>query len=237
MLLLLSGALVAGVLTTLAPCVLPLLPVIVGGSATGHRLRPYVMTASLAISVAAFTLALKAFSQLLLIPTAVWAAISGGLLIVLGLVGMFPALWDRGSGAISDAAGQGMRAARRRDGLAGDVLAGAALGPVFSACSPLYGYVVVTVLPAEPLFGVALLGTYLVGLCGTLLAIALVGRRLIARLGWAADSQGWLRRSLGLVFVMVGIAVVLGWDRSFQAWLLEWADWDLWTADRWFLPR
>ena len=72
--LLLLGALVAGVLTTLAPCVLPLLPVIVGGSldesSKRARRRAYVITASLGASVVVFTLALKASTALIGIPTA-----------------------------------------------------------------------------------------------------------------------------------------------------------------------
>ena len=76
----------AGVLTVLAPCVLPLLPVIVGGTAARTAgesagsdrtwLRPLVIAASLAVSVVAFTLLLKASSALLGIPAWVWQSIS-----------------------------------------------------------------------------------------------------------------------------------------------------------------
>ena len=55
--LLFLGAVVAGVLTTLAPCVLPMLPVIVGGSlgpsSAQARRRAYVITASLGLSIVA----------------------------------------------------------------------------------------------------------------------------------------------------------------------------------------
>ncbi len=91
---LLLGALVAGVLTTLAPCVLPLLPVIVGGAvpAPGEAKpwrRALVVTAALGASVVVFTLLLKATTALLSIPATVWATISGGLLILLGLTAAF----------------------------------------------------------------------------------------------------------------------------------------------------
>jgi len=52
----------AGVLTILAPCVLPVLPVIIGGSLSttkGEKYRPYVIAASLAASIIGFTLLLK----------------------------------------------------------------------------------------------------------------------------------------------------------------------------------
>ena len=94
--LLFLGAVVAGVLTTLAPCVLPMLPVIVGGSlgpsSAQARRRAYVITASLGLSIVLFTLILKATTALIGIPSDVWQWISGGILIVLGLVSLFPGI-------------------------------------------------------------------------------------------------------------------------------------------------
>ncbi len=102
MLTLTLGALVAGVLTTLAPCVLPLLPVIVGGSVAptetpvvlGDRQRALVIAGSPALSVMLFTLALRASTALIDIPPQTWAVISGSLLFVLVglavLTGTFP---------------------------------------------------------------------------------------------------------------------------------------------------
>ena len=98
------GALLAGVLTTLAPCVLPLLPVVVGGSVVGvpgatgpsrDVRRALVITAGLVGSVLAFTLLLRASTVLLGVDPAVWRWVSGGLLVVLGLVMALPSVWDR----------------------------------------------------------------------------------------------------------------------------------------------
>jgi cytochrome c biogenesis protein CcdA len=94
MIFLTFGALVAGVLTTLAPCVLPLLPVIVcgslGPSTAVNRKRIYLLTLSLGFSVLMFTLLLKATTALIDIPTSVWQWISGIILIALGIVTIFP---------------------------------------------------------------------------------------------------------------------------------------------------
>lgn len=256
---LLLGALAAGVLTTLAPCVLPLLPVIVGGSvvppsaaepttaggvAVASRVRApsrraLIIVTSLGVSVVAFTLLLKASTSLLGVPPQVWQYVSGGILVALGLAGLFPAQWDRVSAALrlQGRSTQRLAQADARGGDLGAVLTGAALGPVFSSCSPLYAYVVVTVLPASLGEGVVLLGAYVVGLCATLLAIALLGQRLVRRLGWAADPHGWFRRGLGLVFLLVGVGVMLGWDRALQTWLIENSPWQPWNLDSGFLPE
>jgi cytochrome c biogenesis protein CcdA len=261
----LFGALVAGALTTLAPCVLPLLPVIVGGAAASdldtshgstspggtpkrlrglqswaarHR-RALVITASLGASITLFTLVLKATTALLTIDPRTWSILSGVILVLLGIVGAFPDLWERLAATLSlqGRSDARLRAARARGGLTGDILTGAALGPVFSSCSPLYAYVVVTVLPARFGYGLTLLAAYVLGLCATLLAIALLGRRLIARLGWAADPHGRFRRILGLIFIVVGVGIALGWDRSLQTWILEHSPITPWELDSGFIPQ
>jgi cytochrome c biogenesis protein CcdA len=244
----LLGAVVAGALTTLAPCVLPLLPVIVGGSVVGPGGQPsarspfrraLVITAALAASITVFTLALKATTAFIGISPRVWSIVSGGILIVLGIVSAFPDVWERLSSRLSLQSRSGTRlsAARRRSGLTGEVLTGAALGPIFSSCSPLYAYVVVTVLPASFGYGLVLLLAYVAGLSATLLAIALAGQRLVRRLGWLADSHGWVRRGLGVVFIVVGISVAFGWDRVFQAWVLEHSPIAPWNLDSGFIPQ
>jgi cytochrome c-type biogenesis protein len=241
--LLLLGALVAGILTTLAPCVLPLLPVIVGGSldqsSKRSRRRAYLITASLGASVVLFTLALKASTALIGIPTSVWQWISGSILIVLGLFSAFPSLWEYVSMRLSlqQRSAERLAAARQREGTAGAVLTGAALGPVFTSCSPLYGYVIVTVLPASFGQGIALLIAYVIGLCGTLLAIALIGQRFIGAARWAADPHGWFRRGLGWIFIVIGIAVIAGWDKDLQTWVIENSPIRPWELDSEFIPQ
>ena len=217
------GALLAGVLTTLAPCVLPLLPVIVGGSLTGGRRRAVLVTVALGASVTVFTLALKATTALIGVPPLLWRSLSGALLVLLGLAGLFPTLWEHLAARLSLQARTttALASSRRREGTLGALATGAALGPVFSSCSPLYGYVVITVLPARFGYGLVLLAAYVLGLCATLLAIALAGRRLVRRLGWAADAGSPLRRILGLVFIVVGVVVLAGWDRAAQTWILD----------------
>lgn len=241
MLLAVLGAVVAGALTTLAPCSLSLLPVIVGGSVqgaapgrSGDLRRAIVVTGALGVSVFAFTLLLKASTALIGISPSLWQAISGGILIALGVVALVPELWDRISVAtgLERRTAQGLDSAARRTGSAGALLTGLALGPVFTSCSPLYAYVVVTVLPSAPTRGLVLLIGYVIGLTGLLLAIALLGQRLVRRLRWAADPHSVLRRVLGALFVVVGVLILTGLMQDLEAWLLVHSPvqpWDLWS--------
>lgn len=79
----LAGALIAGILTTLAPCVLPLLPVIVGGTLAGgpnRRVlsRALIVTTSLGVSVFVFTLLLRASTVLIGLDPRTWASFAAG---------------------------------------------------------------------------------------------------------------------------------------------------------------
>ncbi|MDO5083410.1 cytochrome c biogenesis protein DipZ [Arachnia propionica] len=217
-------SLLAGVLTVLAPCVLPFLPVIVGGSlGHGSRRRPYLIAGSLVVSLLLFTLLLKASTAFLNIDPKVWAIGSGSLVVLLGLVMLFPGVWARIAAAVKlDNAHQLLDKARgHRSETLGAVLTGAALGPVFSSCSPTYAWVIATVLPASPSVGMFYLGVYCIGMAGALLAISLLGRRLIDRLGWAANPRGWFQRVVAVLFIIVGVFVATGWDKQFQAWAVD----------------
>ncbi|GAA1507200.1 cytochrome c biogenesis CcdA family protein [Agromyces terreus] len=231
-------ALAAGVLTVAAPCVLPLLPVVVGGSmvrgaadgagatdATRRRARWrfLVSAGSLALSVVAFTLLLKATTALLGIPPQVWQIVAGGIVLLLGVDLLFPSLWDRLSTRLGLQARSGHALDRSvaRQSFGGDILTGAALGPVFSSCSPTYALIVAAVLPVSFVEGLGYIVAYAVGLAGMLLLIALLGRGLVRRLGWLANPNGWFRRTIGVVFVLVGVMVITGLDKRFQAWVLE----------------
>ncbi|MDE2079044.1 MAG: cytochrome c biogenesis protein DipZ [Patescibacteria group bacterium] len=207
-------AFLAGVLTVLSPCVLPLLPVIVGGSLAGGRSvrRALTVTTSLGISVFAFTFLLKVSTLFIMVPEEAWNWLSGGILFVVGMVFLFPRLWDFVPGAAqanrdsSKLASSGFR----RQSFWGDVIVGAALGPVFSTCSPTYFIVLASVLPVSLAAGIADIIAYILGLCIFLFIIAVAGQRLLEALNVAANPDGWLRRGLGVLFIVLAALIVTG---------------------------
>jgi cytochrome c-type biogenesis protein len=135
-------ALLAGLLTVLSPCVLPLLPVIVGGSLAGGSSirRALTVTISLGISVFLFTILLKVSTAFITVPAWFWSTFSGVLIIVVGLVMLFPKVWDAlpFAAKMNARSNKAMSAGFMKQSFWGDVLVGAALGPVFSTCSPTY---------------------------------------------------------------------------------------------------
>lgn len=211
----------AGVLTVIAPCILPLLPVIVGGSLTGEASlrRAAVIVASLGVSVFAFTLALKATTAFIAIPALFWQLLSGVLLIIFGAVTLVPSLWDRipGVQALYRGSNKLLGSGFQKGNLWGDIVMGAALGPVFSSCSPTYFVILAAVLPANLGAGIAYLISYVLGMCLFLLLIAYLGQRVALKLDVVADAGGWFRRILGIIFILVGVAVIFGLDKRLEA--------------------
>ena len=228
MLLLLTSFL-AGVLTVFAPCVLILLPVIVGSSMISDanqkldRKKPYIISISLGISVLLFTLILKASTALIGIDPQVWKSVSGFIVIILGVSLLFPLLWARMSATIGleNRSSQLLGRASKKSGVLGYILTGAALGPVFSACSPIYALILATILPVNIALGLVYMALYATGLSVTLLIIALAGRRLTKKLNWAVTPNGWFRRILAILLILVGIFVTTGFDKKIQTWALE----------------
>ena len=215
---------IAGILTVLAPCVLPLLPVIVGGSlTTGSHRRAYTICLALGASVIVFTLLLKASTVFINIPQSFWEWFSGGILILFGIVMIFPRLWDNLGfvNLMNRSSNKALATGYQKNSIWGDMVMGAALGPVFSSCSPTYFVILATVLPASFGMGFLDLLVYAIGLSGFLFIIALAGQKLVDKLGVAINPEGWFRKGIGILFVVVGFGVLTGVEANLEAWLLN----------------
>lgn len=233
---------VAGLLTVLAPCILPLLPVIVGGSlgATGGKVsmrRALVVTLSLGASVIVFTLLLKASTLLIDIPESFWKWLSGGIILAFGVITLFPRLWEgvSAAGVLNRKSNALLSSNFMKQSVWGDIVVGAALGPVFSTCSPTYFIVLASVLPVNPIIGMGYLLAYTLGLCLSLLVIAFVGQKLMAHLGVAANPDGLFKRTLGVVFIVVGLAVLTGYDKKLEAFLVSDIVYDITKVEQYLL--
>ncbi len=216
-------SLFAGALTVLAPCILPLLPAVLGGSAAdakshGKALR---IVAFLGLSVFAFTFLLKASTALIGVPESFWKLFAAAIVGALGLSMIFPKVWAKIALKIPGLRGGGNRLLatgyKNRASWWGDAAVGLALGPIFTTCSPTYFLVLATVLPNSFAQGALYIGAYVLGLSLALLAIAVLGQRLVARLGGAANPDGLFKRSLGALLIFSALAIATGYDKKIEA--------------------
>lgn len=221
---------VAGILTVLAPCILPLLPVIIGGSSLQQDeprklslKKPLVIITSLVLSIVLFSLLLKATTALLGIPTFIWAIISGGIVLLFGINLLFPVLWEKFMVAtgLATLTSRLMGSSQGKTGIKKDILLGAALGPIFNSCSPTYALIIAVILPVSFAEGVGYLIAYSIGLGLILFLISIFGRLLVNKMKWMSNPRGIFQKVIGIIFVLVGLFVILGIDKQVQTYVLE----------------
>ncbi len=219
-------SILAGILTVLAPCILPLLPVVVGSSEPGARRisrRALRVIGSLIVSVIVFTLLLKATTLFIEIPSYAWAWFSGTVLVLLGITMVFPELWARVPFVqkIAQSGNKTLGSGYTRGDTVGDLLMGFALGPVFSTCSPTYLFIIATVLPASFLVGLVYLLGFALGLAISLLLIAYFGQRIIEVVLKRMNTTHNMKRIFGALIIIVGIAIATGLDKKFESKILD----------------
>ncbi len=221
---------VAGVLTILAPCTLPLLPLMVGSSiagggesATTNKKKAVTIAASLGISIILFTFILKVSTAFIAIPPETWSIISGTIIIIFGLVTVFPTIWEKIPyvSKLSIGSNKILGSGYQKKSFWGDVIIGASLGPVFSTCSPTYFVILATVLPQSLLAGLVDLIAYAVGLSGMVLLIAFLGQKIVNKLGVLSDPNGIFKKILGLIFLVLGVGIIFGIDKVVETKLLN----------------
>ncbi len=217
---------IAGVLTVLAPCVLPLLPVILAGSVseTKNRRRPFIIIASLSLSVLAFTLLLKGSTALIGASPIFWNYVSAVILAAFGLTLLFPIAWAR---LVLKIPGHNKpdrwisKGYGKESSVWSDIIVGAALGPVFTTCSPTFFVILATVLPQSFAMGIIDLLAYILGLALVLLLVAGIGQRIIDRLEWATNPTGWFKRVLGALFIILAVLIAFGADKKIETAILN----------------
>lgn len=218
---------VAGFLTVLAPCVLPILPIIVGGTAANleEKNRRYLLiTLGLVSSIGLFSILLRATTLFIQIETAVWQLISGLIILIFGIFTLFPSLWTSietklGLGELSGNLLTKSGSVKRKN--LGSFVLGAALGPVFTTCSPTYALIVAVLLPQDIFTGTINLIAYLVGVFIVFSLIAYGSQKLLARLKNLSAPNSKFKKVLGIIFILLGLAIIFGIDKQIEIFLLD----------------
>jgi cytochrome c-type biogenesis protein len=215
-------ALAAGGLSTLNPCVFPLLPLVVGGSLQANRAGPLFMGLGMVTSFALMGLLLGVAGPALGIDGQSVRFVGGWLLLLLGAVMLVPALNERFTRLMTPLASgaDGLSSRISATSLAGSFLLGGLLGLVWSPCSGPLLISAITLVASE---GGALRGTMILGAFGLGAAIPLIAAAYASRAGFVR-MRGWvlghitaLKTGFGVLLVFLGVAILLGWDKRLEA--------------------
>lgn len=217
---------VAGSLTTLNPCVFPLLPLVLGGAVQENRLAPVAMGAGMVVAFALLGLLVGVAGDALgLDPDHIRTA--GALLLVgFGIVMLVPRLNQGFTTLMSPVASTANNASARFNAgsLTGAFVIGALLGMVWSPCSGpmLAGALTIVATEGGALRGTLVLGVFGLGAATVLVAAAYASRAGFGRVrGWVMTHMERVKRGLGVLVLVLGLAILLGGDKWLEAQLLR----------------
>ena len=219
-------AFLAGLLSVLSPCVLPLLPLVLGAAVSEHRFGPVALAGGLALAFVAIGLFVATVGFAIGLDTDVFRKVAALLLVALGLVLLLPVLQTRlavAAGPFSDRA-QARFGGVATAGLGGQFGVGLLLGAVWSPCvGPTLGAAALLAARGRDLPAVTL--TMLVFGLGAGLPLALLGALSRATLLRWRDRMMRLGRglkaALGLTLVVTGLAILTGLDKTLETVLVE----------------
>jgi cytochrome c biogenesis protein CcdA/thiol-disulfide isomerase/thioredoxin len=209
MLVLIGIGLAAGFITAISPCVLPVLPIVFAGGATGGRRRPFAIIGGLILSFSAFTLFGVWLLRRLGLPEDLLRDIAIALLFVVAATLLFPRIEELVQRPL-------LRLTHRPGGdLGGGFLLGASLGLVFVPCAGPVLAAITVVGATQDVGGRAIVLTlaYAIGAAIPMLLVAFGGRSAMGALRPHAHR---IRQALGVVVALTALAIALNVDRHFQ---------------------
>lgn len=219
-------AFLAGILTCLSPCVLPLLPLVFGAATSEHRYGPAALIAGLTTSFVGVGLFIALIGFNIGLDSGVFRSVGGLLLISLGLVLLVPGLQSRVALAGGPAANwmNGRWGNMATSGLSGQFALGILLGVVWSPCvGPTLGAASVLAARGDSIGQVILvMGAFGVGAALPLLLLGLASREIVLKarntlLKSGARGKG----ALGVIILLMGLLIVTGLDKNIETFLVE----------------
>lgn len=216
----------AGALSTLSPCVLPLLPILIATALTQHRLGPLALAVGLTVSFTAVGLFIATVGASIELDTQALRTGAAILLIAFGVILLVPTLQMRFAAATSGLAlsGDNFLARISGTGWQGQFAVGLVLGVVWSPCvGPTLGAASTLASQGSHLGQIALLMlVFGLGAGTPLVVVGSLSREAMQR------SRGRLMRlgergklALGAALLVIGVAILSGVDKHFEAWVVD----------------
>lgn len=216
----------AGLLTLINPCVLPVLPIVLATALQAGRAGPLVLAAGMSLSFVIVGMSVAVFGRALGIDDLMIARAGAFMMVLFGIVLVVPQFSARfatataGMSARADAGMDGVN----RDGLGGQFVGGALLGAVWVPCvGPTLGGAIALASAGENLgWAAATMLSFALGISTIIVVLAYGAQNAIrARKAWLQAISGRVRMITGVIFIALGTALFFGLHQMAEIWLLD----------------
>lgn len=226
MLATLGLAFLAGLLSTLSPCVLPLVPLVLGTALSEHKLGPAALSAGLALSFTLIGLFVATVGYAIGLDGGVFRGVGAALMLGVGLTLLVPRFQLRlasAAGPIGNWA-ESQFGSGAKTGLSGQFSVGLLLGVVWAPCAgPTLGAASVLAARGERLDQVAItMLAFGIGASLPLLALGTLSRETMLRArGRLMTTGAGAKFVLGAVLVILGTLILTGFDKRLEALVVD----------------
>ncbi len=216
-------AFLSGLVTIFAPCIWPLLPIILSSGVTGGHRKPLGIVTGISVSFLFATLALTFVLRIFPIDPEIFRLLGIGIIVLLGIMLLIPkaTLWLEGG--VSRLVGRFGIVQNTGTGFGAGFITGAALGLVWSPCAGPILATVATVAATQgvsvDIFLIALF--FVLGVSVPLFSIAFLGQKAFVRMRGANTYTARIQQVFGVVIIATGLLIYTGYDKVFQSKFLE----------------
>ncbi|MDZ4097705.1 MAG: cytochrome c biogenesis CcdA family protein [Methylophilaceae bacterium] len=216
----------AGMLSILSPCVLPLIPILLGSALMTHRYGHYALAAGLAISFTLVGVFIIGLGSAIGLDHDIFRNIAAVLLIMFGLVLFLPALQARFAVATARIGNSGQILMNRisGDSLSGQFSLGLLLGIVWSPCvGPTLGATITLASQGQDMAHTTLMmAMFGLGAGIPLILLGLLSRQAMMKFRNRLSTAGNAgKKVLGALLFAMGVLILSGYDKRFEAMLLQ----------------
>lgn len=222
MLLLIAFAFLAGIVTVLSPCILPLLPIILSSSDGTGKQKPFGVVIGFIASFTFFTLFLSTIIKLSGIPVDTLRLFSIAVLTLFGISLLVPQVQTQIEILFSRFANL-IPSGQNKTGFFGGLFIGLSLGILWTPCvGPILASVIslaITGSVTAQSFLITL--SYALGTAIPMFAIMMIGSTALQRVPWLLRNTGKIQKAFGVLMILTAISIFFNVDRQFQTFILS----------------
>lgn len=221
---LLLFAFMSGLATILAPCIWPILPVVLSSSATGGKRTPLGITLGIMLSFGVLTLVLSYVVSALSFDPEILRYIAVFILFIMGLTLIMPHLSSMLETAVSKISSKFLpNSAIDTNGFGRGFVTGLSLGVVWTPCAGPILATIAALSATQAVSGKLVLVTfiYVLGVGVPLFLFAVLGRKLFSTSSKLSKFTGSVQQVFGVIILTTAFLILTGYDRIVQAKLLD----------------